>query len=160
MVKKTTNYDLHDTVSERDMTLEQRTRRVMKRVLAIQGFQRGLESPRVRSYKGYHSAEINEPATKVDKDGWCRRAFTTEEIKLMWLAYCDLKRYFGGNFKEMAKATGYAVHTCYLWSRKGRVSAPAAHKIGLDPTIPFTREQIRPDITAEGWRRFEADHGA
>lgn len=160
MVKKRTRHPLGDTAIEAGMSKEQRTQRIIRRLRKYGSYNRQQPESRVNSYSGVHTQENNWSGkiSKYDPDAWRRKCWTTEEIKLKWLAYCDLKRHFRGSAQKLADATGYSINTVYTWSRQGHISAPAADKIGKDPMIPFTREQIRPDISEEGWRRFDEYH--
>lgn len=62
------------------------------------------------------------------------------------LALTDLLAYYGGNKTQMAVATGVTRNAVSFWFTRGKIGRGTAMVVHKDPTIPFTREQLRPDI--------------
>jgi DNA-binding transcriptional regulator YdaS (Cro superfamily) len=73
----------------------------------------------------------------------------------MWLALCSVYEYCGSSQKFMSELTGVSQANIVKYIKKGRLSAEGAHIIGAHPEIPFCREELRPDISEEGWKEFD-----
>lgn len=62
------------------------------------------------------------------------------------VALNQLLDYYGGNKTQMALAAGVTRNAVGFWFTRGRIGRSSAIKIHNDGLIPFTREQLRPDI--------------
>lgn len=58
----------------------------------------------------------------------------------------ELLAYFGGNKSQLAAATGVTRNTVSFWFTRGKIGRSTAMAVHDNPSIPFTREQLRPDI--------------
>jgi hypothetical protein len=90
------------------------------------------------------------------KGNYRRTHFTQNEIEAMWLAVCRVIDYVGGSRKLLSELTGISNHLLSRYIKKGRFTAEAAHVIGLMDDMPFSREELRPDIDQQGWADFDA----
>ena len=58
----------------------------------------------------------------------------------------DLLAYFGGNKSQLAAAVGVTRNTVSFWFTRGQIGRSSAMTVHKSKSIPFTREQLRPDI--------------
>lgn len=58
----------------------------------------------------------------------------------------ELLDYFGGNKSQMAAACGVTRNCVSFWFSKKHIGRETALAIDMNPHIPFTKEQLRPDI--------------
>lgn len=58
----------------------------------------------------------------------------------------ELLAYYGGNKSQMAAACGVTRNAVSFWFTKRYIGRDSAIVIDLNPNIPFTKEQLRPDI--------------
>lgn len=54
--------------------------------------------------------------------------------------------YFGNNKTQLSSALGVHYQTVVGWERRGQVGRKGAVLIDQRPDIPFTKEQLRPDL--------------
>jgi len=117
---------------------------------------RYVKSPLIeKDRQGPHIAKRRRYARLAsDMDTPKRRFFTAKEIELMWIGVCKLVDYFGGNRLEIARQTGFSSGTIYKWVEKGRISVIGAYEIGMNPDFALSKEELRPDMSKEAWRRY------
>jgi transposase-like protein len=72
-------------------------------------------------------------------------------------ALIELLIHFGGSKAEMARQAGVARNTVSYWFTRGQVGRESARKYGRMRTIPFTKEQLRPDI--QNWQSMAERKG-
>lgn len=61
-------------------------------------------------------------------------------------ALSDLLAFFNGNKTQMADTIGVSRNAVARWFRNGRIGRKGAMAIGKNKKIPFTKEDLRPDI--------------
>ena len=57
-----------------------------------------------------------------------------------------LLAYFNGNKSQMAAACGVSRNAVSFWFSKGYIGRTSAMTIDADPTVPMSKEELRPDI--------------
>jgi hypothetical protein len=57
-----------------------------------------------------------------------------------------LLAYFGDNKTQASKVIGVHYQTVIGWTQRGQVGKKAALMIDANPNVPFTKEQLRPDL--------------
>lgn len=142
-----------------DMPLAEKLARIRRRVATKGYFNHRHPKARVHATKRLHFQHKNQlhRKDKLNLNSYARRTFTSQEIEQMWLSLCRLVEFFGGNLALAAKECGIGRTTLNHWIKVGRVSPLGADMIGNNPEIPFAREDVRPDISAQAWRRFDRD---
>ena len=75
-----------------------------------------------------------------------------------WLALVRLLEYFDGIRAKCARECGVSRQTVHRWIKLGRVSAIGALRIHYNPGLPFTKEQLRPDIQKHEWSWFNGTY--
>jgi hypothetical protein len=64
--------------------------------------------------------------------------------------------YYGGSRVLAARETGFGSSTLANWIRVGRMTPMGADLIGANINIPFDKFELRPDLSTEAWKRFDA----
>lgn len=57
-----------------------------------------------------------------------------------------LLAWVGGNKSQLASLCGVTRNTVTFWFSKGYIGRDSAMVLGANPNVPFTKEQLRPDI--------------
>jgi DNA-binding transcriptional regulator YdaS (Cro superfamily) len=111
--------------------------------------------PKTSEYKGWKQNAKHAKKHMPNLDSWRRKKFTRQELEWMYLALHELLTYYGGKKKLAAKDMGISPSTLNHWIKVGRVTVFGADIVGSNPQVPFSREQLRPDITKKGWQNFD-----
>jgi len=61
-------------------------------------------------------------------------------------ALTKLLEYFNDNQAELARYTGASYSTVVAWKKRGYIGKSWAAKLDEDQRVPFTKEQLRPDV--------------
>ena len=61
-------------------------------------------------------------------------------------AFLKLVDWFGGNKAQLARTIGVSRNVISKWTGKRRIGRLGAMLVDAHPDIPFTKEQLRPDI--------------
>lgn len=65
----------------------------------------------------------------------------------------NLLQYFNGNKAQMASTLGVSRNIVSTWFAKGRIGRKGAVAAGAIKAIPFTKEQLRPDV--KNWDAYK-----
>jgi DNA-binding transcriptional regulator YdaS (Cro superfamily) len=71
---------------------------------------------------------------------------TMEYKKQCQAALYALLDYFAGNKSQMATVLGVSRNAVTNWFMKGAIGKSSALAVDEDPMIPFTKEDLRPDV--------------
>jgi hypothetical protein len=156
--KQARNYKLGDNQS-----LSQKMARLRARVQAGGSYTNyrhpeAPKSPKTQKVLSFYSAK-RYLRQHLDCDNPHRKRFTVHEIECMWLSLCALMAFFGGNRSLACRATGFPPATYARWIAVGRISTLGADVLGANPEIPFSRQELRPDLSPEAWKRFDQIKG-
>lgn len=103
----------------------------------------------------YFTANKTCQPIRAKPGSYRRKQFTESEIEALWFALCKVVDYVGGSYKLFTELTGLSKYRMHKYVKAGRLTADAAHIIGLTDDMPFSREELRPDIDIEGWKDFD-----
>ena len=148
------NHKLHEHYS-----LAQKLDIVRKRLHA-KGYTsaRHKDAPRDRSRSYLRPTDASRYKRKVSlkttPGSATRYHFTAQEIEMNWLCLCEVLQFVGGNKALLARLIGFNVNNISHWVKSGRCSPFGAVLIGECADIPLTKENVRPDISAAGWKAF------
>lgn len=141
-----------------DMSLAEKLARFRRRVMAQGYFNHKHPSIQVKHDKKplrHKSKARHRHATEIQMDSYARRTFTTYEIEAMWLALCRLMDYFGGNKTLLVRTCDVTLNAVNHWIKTGRIAPLGADIIGNTVEVPFTREELRPDLSEKAWAKFD-----
>ena len=119
--------------------------------------QRHPRAPKPPQYFGPNSKALRvRNVTPKQQGAYTRRNFTKQEIETNWLALCRVFDYCGGSKKLLMERTGISVSNINRYIKVGRLTPDAATVIGKCKDLPFSRNELRPDISDGGWKDFDA----
>jgi hypothetical protein len=144
----------------KNQSLSQKMARIRGRVQASGQYVHKMhpDAPRVSQVKGYLSPISRKRMVhaRFDSDNPSRRSFTVYEIEIMYLALVKVMAYYGGNRALAVRETGFSSATLGNWIKTGRMTPMGADVIGSNVNIPFDKYELRPDLSVEAWKRFDA----
>lgn len=142
-----------------DMPLAEKMARIRRRVAAKGYFNHRHPKVQIHTTNRLHFQHRGKlhRKDKLNLNSYARRTFTSQEIEQMWLALCRLVEFFGGNKALLSRECQISQNTLAHWIRVGRISPLGADIIHNLLEIPFTRKDLRPDITPKAWQRFDRD---
>lgn len=73
----------------------------------------------------------------------------------MYLAMVKLMAYYGGDKRLAAEDTTFNIESLNRWIKLGRMTPLGADVIGGKWNIPFSRSDLRPDLSRTAWTRFD-----
>lgn len=111
--------------------------------------------PKAAPRPQYHGPNRKYSPIKPRTGTFRHRSFTESEIEATWIALCKLIDFVSGSRKLLVQLSGLSYYLVSQYIKRGRISADGAHIIGMNSEFPFTREELRPDIDQEGWRKFD-----
>lgn len=117
--------------------------------------QRHPKAPKRPQYIGVNNKLRYARPIKAPESSFRRMKFTQSEMEAMWIAVCKVFDYVGGSKKLLSELSGLSYHLINRYVKAGRFTADAAHIIGNNPDFPFSREELRPDISQAGWDKFD-----
>jgi len=140
-----------------DMSLSEKMARIRRRVQAKGYFNHKHPSIQIHTSDRLHNVSRRKlrRGDLMRLDSYARRTFTSQEIEQMWLALCRLLDFFGGVKTLCCRECTINVGTLNHWINIGRISPLGADIIHHIPEVPFTREELRPDMTREAWAGFD-----
>ena len=165
MSKKDTPRINRDVGSDRyalgkNQSLAQRMARIRSQVKTSGKYVHKMhpDAPNVSRVKGYIGPLSRKRLihSTFDSDNPHRRSFTVHEIEAMYLALVKLMAYYGGDRALASRETGFASATLGRWVKVGRITPLGALVIGENSDIPFTKYDLRPDLSEVAWKRFDA----
>lgn len=144
-----------------NMPLAEKLARIRRRVHTDGYYSKQHPDAPMRSgaVKGWISASSKKRwkrLSNVDLASPERRTFTAQELEAMWLAVCRLMDFCGGSKALLARISGFSGTAINSMINTGRLSPLAADWLGRMKEVPFSRQELRPDMSAEAWANFDA----
>ena len=143
-----------------NQSLAQKMARIRMQVRASGNYvhKKHPDAPDVSKVKGYLGPVSRRRliSSRFDSDNPNRRSFTVHEIEAMYLGLVKLMAYYGGSQGLAVRETGFSQGAIARWIRVGRMTPMGADLIGGNVNIPFDRYDLRPDMSAAAWKRFDA----